>query len=207
MDLKHFGDSYDVVKKSLLQWLSVFGPWAVHPMFTHAVTDQDAAAFSKFLGVKLVSTEVLVANSDRRAYLAACGDCRSIFLDPDTGVRLRPRGPKDSMKYIYSDELLKIAAARPQGLVLTFDQSLARGSEPAQVRAKLDDFLARGLNGFAYVSHASFLVLGQSDALVAQARDRLLAASGLPASRVAIATAPNKGLQPAATGMIMSRGV
>jgi len=199
MNLKHFGDSYDIVKKSLLEWLSVFGPWAAHPMFTHAVTDADAASFSRFLGVGLVSTEVLDRVCDRRAYLAACGDCRSIFLDPDTGVRLGSAKGIRSTEFIFGDELVKIASARPQGLVLTFDQSLARGSEPKQVQAKLDYFLASGVDGFAYISHASFLVLGQSGALVREARDRVLAASGLPTSRIVTATPPSNTLQPAGT--------
>ncbi len=39
MDLKHFGDSYDIAKRSLLDWLSAFGPWGAHPMFTQSVTE------------------------------------------------------------------------------------------------------------------------------------------------------------------------
>lgn len=63
MNLKHFGDSYDIVKKSLLQWLSRFGPWAAHPMFTHHVTSATAAAFSDFLGlVREAHGQVLAAS-------------------------------------------------------------------------------------------------------------------------------------------------
>jgi hypothetical protein len=195
MNLKHFGDSYDIVKQSLLQWLSDFGPWAAHPMFTHPVKDADATAFAAFLGVRLVSTVVLDGSCNRRAYLAACGDCRSIFLDPDTGVRLGNAKGKQSISFIFGDELVEIASARPQGLVLTFDQSLARGSEGKQVQAKLDHFFARGVDGFAYVSHASFLVLGRSGALVREAKNRLLAASSLPAFRI-VTPAPPKSVLP-----------
>jgi hypothetical protein len=197
MNLKHFGDSYDIVKKSMLQWLSRFGPWAAHPMFTHEVTEAEATAFSRFLGIKLVSTAVLGRDCDRPAYLAACGTSRSIFLDPDTGVRLHKSGAKRSTEFIFGDELLELANARAQGLVLTFDQSLARGREREQVQAKLNHFLAHGIHGFAYISHASFLVLGQSGALVCDARTDLLVGSGLPAVRIVGATPPN-GLQPAA---------
>ena len=188
MNLKHFGDSYDIVKQSLLQWLSGFGPWAAHPMFTHAVAEEEAAAFSRFLGARLVSTEVLVQGCDRRAYLTGFGDCRSIFLDPDTGVRLRSGNGKRSTEFIFGEELVSIAAACSRGLVLTFDQSLSRGRKPEQVLEKLDYFLARGLAGFAYVSHASFLALGQSGLVVREALDQVLAASGLPASRIVTAT-------------------
>jgi len=207
MNLKHFGDSYDIVKKSLLQWLSWFGPWAAHPMFTHEVTEAEAAAFSCFLGIKLVSTAVLGLDCDRQAYLSACGTSRSIFLDPDTGVRLRTGEAKRATGFIFGDELVRLANARAQGLVLTFDQSLARGREREQVQEKLDHFLAHGIHGFAYISRASFLVLGQSGTLVCEARTALLAASGLPAVRIVGATPPNTGLQPSAgSGFIGCRG-
>ena len=65
MDRKHFGHSYDIVKRSLLDWLSDFGPWGAHPMFTHPVTATEAAAFARFLAVELVSTDVLSVASDR----------------------------------------------------------------------------------------------------------------------------------------------
>lgn len=184
MDLKHFGDSYDIVKKALLQWLSPFGPWAAHPMFTHAVTDIEAAAFSNFLGVPLASTAVIAVDSDRPEYFAACGDCRSIFLDPDTGVRLHRREPKRATEFIFADEIVKIAKIKERGLVLVFDQSLARGSERDHVQAKLDHFMAQGIDGFAYISHASFLVLGRSGALVRDARNHVVAISGLPEGRI-----------------------
>lgn len=190
MNLKHFGDSYDVVKKSLIQLLSPFGPWAAHPMFTHTATPSDAAAFSDFLGVKLVSTKVLLQTSDRRAYFAPCKDYQSIFLDPDTGIRLRSGRDKRSADFIFGDELIELAAAHPKGLVLVFDQSLARGREREQVHTKLEHFHSCGVQGFAYVSHASFLVLGHSSDLVHDAREKLLAASRLPESRIISAKLP-----------------
>ena len=82
--------------------------------------------------------------------------------------------------------------------MLTFDQSLARGREREQVQAKLDHFLARGIYGFAYISHASFLILGQLGTLVCDARTDLVVASRLPEARIVGATPPNNGLQPAA---------
>jgi hypothetical protein len=153
-------------------------------MFTHAVSNAEANAFSRFLGVPLVSTDVLTAQRDRRSYFAACGDSRSIFLDPDTGVRLRRKNGKRSPKFIFSDELVEITAARPQGLVLTFDQSLAYGSEAKQVREKLAHFGAQGLHGFAYVSHESFLILGKSRDVVADAKEHVVRASELPERRI-----------------------
>jgi len=54
MKLNYFGDSYDIVKKSLISWLWDFGPWSTHPMFTELVSSEKAAAFSRFLGVQLI---------------------------------------------------------------------------------------------------------------------------------------------------------
>ena len=71
MQLRHFGDSYDIVKKSLLKWLEDFGPWAAHPMFTHRTTVSESEAFSRFLGVRLVSAKVLLPGSDRTRCLRA----------------------------------------------------------------------------------------------------------------------------------------
>ena len=184
MHLKHFGDSYDIVKKMLLQWLAEFGPWAAHPMFTHEISDSEAKAFSNFLGAPLVSTQVLTHASDRATYLAGCGNCRSIFLDPDTGVRLHRRERQRSSEFVFADELIEIANLRPTGLTLVFDQSLARGGEREGIQEKLNHFSNHDLSGFAYVSHACFLVIGQSIGLVDVARRQLLTASGLPESRI-----------------------
>jgi hypothetical protein len=188
MDLKHFGDCYDIVKRSLLQWLSDFGPWAAHPMFTHEVTEEDAAAFARFLGLSLVSTEVLVQQSDRLKYLAACGSFRSIFLDPDTGVRLHRRQARRSPEFIFADELIDITRSRLNGLVLVFDQSVARGNERQQIRTKLDHFTRHDVGGIGYISQAPFLVLGKSTDLIEQAYSQLLKASALPKDRLLKAT-------------------
>lgn len=184
MDLKHFGDSYDIVKKSLLTWLADFGPWAAHPMFTHSTSDSESQAFSRFLGVPLVSTGVLDTGCDRASYFASCHSHHSLFLDPDKGIRLKTVKGRRAPAFIFAKELIDLAGARPDALTLTFDQSLARGQEQDQIRAKLTHFAAHGISGFAYVSHASFVVLGQSPILVEKARERVLAASALPAHRI-----------------------
>ena len=136
MDLKHFGDAYDIVKRSLLQWLEPFGPWAAHPMFTHSVTPDQAAAFGRLLRVPLASTEVLSLGTDRGSYLAFGTGARSIFLDPDTGIRLHRRERHRWPEFVFADELVAIASHRPSGLVLVFDQSVPRGSERRNVETK-----------------------------------------------------------------------
>jgi hypothetical protein len=184
LDMKpsYFGDSYDIVKRSLLQWLSPFGPWKAHPMFTEPVSSFEAEALSSFLGVPLVSDEVLRVGCDRRAYFQPCFRCESLFLDPDTGIRLKPTRPGKAIKYIFASELADLVNARPRQLTLVFDQALARGSEHRQIREKLRHFAGVGVHGFAYTAQASFVVLGQATT-VRRARQSLRKASGLPERR------------------------
>ena len=66
MDIKHFGDAQDLVKQSFLQWLENCGKWAVDPMFSHEVQTEDAKAFSKFLGVELVTMENVLGGNHQK---------------------------------------------------------------------------------------------------------------------------------------------
>lgn len=184
MKFKYFGDSYDIVKKSLIAWLGDFGGWHAHPMFTEPVTPDKAALFAHFLGAELVSAEELTPRTDRAAYFSSCRDVGNLFLDPDTGVRLEPRrGPK-SVNYVFGPELVALSHARPESLLLAFDQSYSRGDQGPQIQEKLAFFASQDVYGFAYCSHAPFLVLGAKADLVARAHDKLVEVSGLPPSRL-----------------------
>jgi hypothetical protein len=54
MRFEYFGDSYDIVKRALVQWLASLGPWYIQPLFTDDVSNEQAAAFAQFLGARLV---------------------------------------------------------------------------------------------------------------------------------------------------------
>jgi hypothetical protein len=199
MDLKHFGDAYDIVKRSLLQWLEPFGPWVAHPMFTHSVTSIQATSFGRLLGVPLASTEVLAPGTDRSSYFSFSAGARSIFLDPDTGVRLHRREKHRSTEFVFADELVAIASHRPSGLILVFDQSVPRGSERPNVEMKLEHMDRHGVAGFAYVSQACFQILGTSNELINEARARVISTSDLPETRLTARATPNIiGFQPTA---------
>jgi hypothetical protein len=86
MRMRYFGDSHDIVKQSLLRWLRPFGEWSVHPMFTEPVSASDVSVFERFLGAKVISTDVLTNNTDRSAYFSGACSCGNLFLDPDTGI-------------------------------------------------------------------------------------------------------------------------
>jgi hypothetical protein len=178
--LQYFGDSYDIVKKALIGWLGEFGDWTAHPMFTEPVSPEEAEMFSRFLGVRLISTDVLTPKTDRAAYMAPCRGAGNLFLDPDTGVRLQARGGANSVNYVFGQELIALSRTRPGALTLVFDQSYSRGDQNSQVREKLSYLMSQGAYGFAYCSHAPFLLVGVDAKLVSRAYIRLLDASGLP---------------------------
>lgn len=169
--MKHFGDSYDIVKKSLLNWLAEVGPWVAHPMFTHVVCPKEAKEFEIFLGAPLLSCEHLHSKSDRKLFFQMCQeDSRHGFLDPDTGLKISPGSA--GVHHVASSELRDIAQARPNYLIMVFDQSLNRSKKDPperQIARKLAHFSEHGIYGFAYLSHAAFLVVGCRRALVERA--------------------------------------
>jgi hypothetical protein len=140
LKLRYLGDSYDIVKQSFLRWLGTCGKWAAHPMFTERVSPDDVAAFSRLLGVPLLSCDVLESNTTRDAYFAGARTCPDhLFLDPDIGFRLSASRSKDAPSYLFGPEIISIVSKRPTSLTLVFDQSLARGREREQLKEMTPD--------------------------------------------------------------------
>ena len=183
MHMQYFGDSYDIVKKFLLAVLEDGEPWAAYPMFTHKVTRSDITAFERFLGVTVTSSSVFSPGCDRSSRLCAPSGAKRLFLDPDIGVRLKPSAGAKSAAYVFGPEIEDLCHSERDRLVLVFDQSVSRGNERLAMEAKLDYFRERGVFGFAYFSHACFLILSASKGVVRQARAALLA-TGLPKTRL-----------------------
>jgi len=188
MHMKYFGDSYDLVKRSLIGWLRDFGEWYVHPMLTEKASANEVHAFERFLGARVVSTEVLTAATDREAYLACGPNDAHLFFDPNTGLMLKETKGKRAPEFLFADELEGFAASHRETLALVFDQSLPRGREAPSLEVKLKHLRSRGIHSFAYVSHASFLVAGQDRALVNRAHSHILAESKLPARRFLVSS-------------------
>jgi hypothetical protein len=181
---KHIGDIYDIVKQSLLRCLAGLGKWYAHPMFTAPFTEAQAREFGRLLGVPLLSAEVLTQGADRGAYLSVARACSGhLFLDPDTGVRLKLTRGKKAPAYLFGGELVDIATRHPDLLTLVFDQALARGGEAAALGSKLEWLATQGLHGFAYQSHASFVLVGSDTLLVRKAQQALRCEGHLPESR------------------------
>lgn len=181
MRMQFFGDSYDVVKKFLLQSVAPSAEWAAFPMFSHRVTAEEISAYERFLGVQVVSPESLNESTNRAQNLAVLTDHRHIFLDPDTGIKLTFTRT-DSDKYVFASELTALCQQMPERLLLVFDQSVPRGRAEHAIEVKLAHFKKEGVSGFAYLSHACFVVLSASESTCIRARANLLTA-GLPSSR------------------------
>jgi hypothetical protein len=181
--IEFFGDSYDVVKRFLLQSLAPSITWDAFPMFTHAVTAPERAAFEAFLGVRIASPGILESKVDRAEHLFVMPQHRYVFLDPDTGIKLKPCSGKTSTKYVFGPELADICLGDPHRLALVFDQSVSRGSERQSMDDKLAYFEERGVHSFAYLSHACFVVLSASNPSLDTALTRLRE-TGLPTTRI-----------------------
>jgi hypothetical protein len=107
MNPKYLGDSYDIVKQSLLRCLGAVGTWSTHPMFTEPVSREEADTFSRLLGTRLLSHDVLTQTTDRDVYLApARNSTDHVFLDPDTGIRPKPTGGIKAPRYLFGAELV-----------------------------------------------------------------------------------------------------
>jgi len=184
MNPKYLGDSYDIVKQSLLRWLGTVGTWSTHPMFTEPVSREQADTFSRLLGTPLLYRDTLTQVTDRDTYLAPARQSSDhVFLDPDTGIRSKPTRGKKAPRYLFGTELVSIANARPEKLTLVFDQALGRGEERIQLQTKLNDLAQQGVLGIAYVSHACFVLVGRNRNLVQSAFEMLKKESRLPGSR------------------------
>jgi len=178
------GDSFDIVKRSFLQWLVACGSWSAHPMFTKRISDQQARAFEQLLGAPLLSKSVLTQRTDRDAYFTPARRARThVFLDPDTGVSLRARRGEAAPRYLFRTELASIASAQPDRLTLVFDKSVPRGGERQALTKKLRTLASDNLYGVAYVSHACFLLVGRDAALVERALKAIHRESRLPERR------------------------
>jgi hypothetical protein len=181
--MQFFGDSYDVVKRLLIRTVAPHAKWTAFPMFTHEVEAADISAFEAFLGVSVASRHAMTLSTDRAGHLLALAGHRHIFLDPDTGIKLKPSNGADAVKYVFGPELVALCEQRHDRVVLVFDQSVPRGAERKAIAGKLGYFREKGICGFAYLSHARFFVLSCSEPVCEAALKRLLA-THLPQTRL-----------------------
>ncbi|HEX3554413.1 MAG TPA: hypothetical protein VIA62_14410 [Thermoanaerobaculia bacterium] len=188
----YFGDSYDIVKKSLISWLADFGPWSLQPMFTEPVAPAEARWFAHFLGAQLVSDQELTPTVDRDDFFASSRATHSLFLDPNTGLAREVR-PSRRPHYLLFGELADLVAARPRALTLVFDQSIGYAKDELRrqaLQSKLRSLSTLGVFGSYYFSHAPCLIASGDSSVVTAASRILIERFQLPQCRLLSLPAP-----------------
>jgi hypothetical protein len=164
MNSKFLGDSYDIVKRFVVEAVDSLGYSVyVDPMPTGDWAPSEAA-FLRLVGARHVREHAAVGKS-------------ALLLDPDTGIGVRASRRHTTPEHIVSH------FAR-HALVIAFDQSFSRGKPVlAQLRDKVRR--VRDLEGdaFYYSSHASFLFAAPNASELDRVRD-VLRHRGLPESRI-----------------------
>jgi hypothetical protein len=165
MNLKWFGDSYDIVKQFFVKALKDIGYNVyIDPMFTGDVTEIRDQFFD-FIGAKIKPDKPPIAGQT------------AILVDPDTGI-----GKKRSAKHITIKDLVDLMDTYL--IAFAFDQSFSRAKDDTeQMIAKLKPMHELGAVGFYYDSHAKFVFSSKSAEATESLKDHLME-KGLPASRI-----------------------
>ena len=174
-----FGDSYDIVKRTLLEWLSSCGTWTAHPMqFTSPPDREFEKQYCQFLGVDLLKTATPNDLTDRKALVDAASSASDhLFLDPDKGLQTRSK--PISKEHITVEELARIAKtpARSDKLILVYDQSFLRvltdEERRCRTREKLASLRKKDVHAIAYHSHANFVLASADKQVLMKARQLL----------------------------------
>ena len=129
MNHNFFGDSYDLVKRTIIHGLArSTEEWAVHPMYFSQppknifVRENFVHHYTEFLGIGLVEGHNYVRENVREIGVL----CPShLFLDPDTGLRLHG-GPGPQHLDVLELAAIANAPVRKHKLTLVYDQSYSR---------------------------------------------------------------------------------
>lgn len=176
----YLGDSYDLVKHTLLRWLGSTGQWALHPMLRSTFNEGFITSYERLVGARTITQQPIPSGRSREAHLHLADAHRNVLFDPDTGLK---SGGRRTRKHLMAEELLRVARARPNWLTIIFDQSLSRGQQQEALACKVRSFRRRRLPAFGYFSHACFVVVSPNGEILAQARD-LLRSAGVPDRRL-----------------------
>ena len=194
MNPEFFGDSYDFVKKEIINGLAPAEDWAVHPMyFSEDPTEGFVESYSRFLGVGAVEGCI----NDRDLVPAVSELCRKhLFLDPDTGLwvpgvgveQLQPGGGWDRHLRVEEVGEIAIAPERERMLTLIFDQSYPRrtlADRRILAEQKLGELRqGYGVHGVGYVTHVVFMWFCHDEDVLAEATRKLVEGSRLPRCRL-----------------------
>ena len=155
MHLKYFADSYEYVKRALINAIAEPQEWVVHPMLFRSIDGGrpggglDIAEYAGFLG--LPEEVVLPGNERTRQQLV--GDVAGhpsthLFLDPDKGI-VEGNGGTDTVTV---GQVRDVVGQRPDRITFVFDHAFKDGGDARKkVEEKRDLVCGEDLHGGAVV--------------------------------------------------------
>ena len=163
MNPEWFGDSYDIVKRYLIENLKSSG----YQVFADPMITGDWAEtiekYYYFIGAVPLGT--------------TCPKEKVLFIDPDTGI-----AHYNSNQHITIENMIEKLAEYE--IVFAFDQSFSRvGDSVQKMQDKLSKLSRTGTFGFYYNSHAKFLFCCASKEKLKLFEKQLLS-TGLPSERI-----------------------
>lgn len=156
MEPSKFGDSYDMAKRQIMQWLAPDGEWGAHPMWYNDRPEPPWARpflqrYEAALNVRVVAGE----SRHRAQFLAAAQGCHEhLLLDPDKGLS-RANNP-NSVEHVTIRELIQIVTSpnRQEKLTLVYDQSYQTGPDlQTRIVTKLQSLRDAEVHAVAYITH------------------------------------------------------
>ena len=192
MHLKYFADSYEYVKRALINAIAEPPEWVVHPMLFRSIDGGrpggglDIAEYAAFLG--LPEGAVLPGNARTRQQLVedvAGHRSTHLFLDPDKGI-VKGNGDTETVTV---GQVRDIVGQRPDRITLVFDHAFRDGGDARQkVEEKRDLVCGEDHHGGAVVvrEHRTvcFIWLSTDEGSAAAVMDRLQDHLHIPDQRI-----------------------
>ncbi len=170
MNSRYLGDCFDFYKHWFLHDLLGIAHVVAIPMFSSEWSAADCALYECLVGVTIIQECIVPNRRDRADYfLAAAAPAhvtKDVFLDPDTGFRVRPGLPARRRydEYLFAaevrDSLLPPDSTR---LAVIYDQSVSRGSELESATQKLRVLRSLELYAFAYCAQVAMIGVSRNE--------------------------------------------
>jgi len=157
----YLADSYDHVKRVLIE-ASSSPHWLAAMLLTVPMSKAQIDGYKTFLRVdaprQFLSSPLPLERDHFFQALRELADNAkaNILLDPCTGLKMNNRFRPKMREYLSLSEFVSLSVSSDR-LLLCFDQSLSRGLEGADRAAKLAALKSKGVSGFYFKSHVSFL--------------------------------------------------
>jgi len=190
MEPSKFGDSYDMAKRQIMEWLAP-GDWTAHPMwYNNRNQEPEWAHPFLFLERYAAALNVHIVDGESRyraQFLAAARACNEhLLLDPDKGLS-RANNP-NSVEHVTIRELIQIVTSpnRQEKITLVYDQSYQTGPDlRARIVAKLQSLHDAEVHTVAYIAHKGgrsvvFIWASSSPDVITDATQRMQGASHFP---------------------------